>query len=88
MARNTSIALGNHFESFVDEQVNGGNYTSVSEVIRAGLRLLEEHQVRVEHLRNEIQKGLNSEVITSQEHKERFAAKRRQYLKEQGIAES
>ena len=39
MAKNTSIALGDHFEHFVGQQVAGGQYGSVSEVVRAGLRL-------------------------------------------------
>lgn len=51
MARNTSVSLGDHFSSFVDRQVELGKYASVSEVIRAGLRLLEEHDLEVEALR-------------------------------------
>lgn len=43
MARNTSISLGDHFAGFVDQQVESGRYGSVSDVIRAGLRLLEDH---------------------------------------------
>lgn len=43
MARNTSVSLGDHFTSFIDEQVNSGRYSTASDVIRAGLRLLESH---------------------------------------------
>lgn len=44
MARNTSITLGDHFESFVDEQVASGRYGTVSEVIRDALRMLEDER--------------------------------------------
>ena len=60
MPRNTSITLGNHFEGFVDQLVPQGNYHSVSEVIRAGLRLLEEHELRVRVLREALIAGESS----------------------------
>lgn len=50
MARNTSITIGDHFTAFIQEQVSAGRYGSTSEVVRAGLRLLEEHEVRVKAL--------------------------------------
>lgn len=50
MARNTSISLGDHFASFIDTQVQGGRYGSASDVVRAGLRLLEEHEGKVRAL--------------------------------------
>jgi antitoxin ParD1/3/4 len=40
-----SVNLGNHFEQFVQEQLSGGRYQNVSEVVRAGLRLLEDHEM-------------------------------------------
>ena len=40
----TSISLGKHFENFVQEQISGGRYQNVSEVVRAGLRLLEDQE--------------------------------------------
>lgn len=51
MPRNTSISLGDHFATFIDTQVAQGRYGSASEVVRAGLRLLEEHEAKIAALR-------------------------------------
>lgn len=48
MARNTTVSLDAHLSNFVDRQVELGRYASASEVVRAGLRLLEEHELQVE----------------------------------------
>lgn len=60
MSRNTSIALGDHFVSFIESQVQGGRYGSASEVVRAGLRLLEEHEAKVKMLQEELLAGEQS----------------------------
>jgi len=58
--KNTSISLGNYFDQFVSSQVSVGRYKNVSEVIRAGLRLLEDEESKTVALKNAIQKGLES----------------------------
>lgn len=51
MATNTSISLDDHFTEFLAGQVEAGRYRSASEVVRAGLRLLEEREVHLSALR-------------------------------------
>lgn len=63
MSKNTSISLRNYFDQFVNNQVSVGRYKNVSEVIRAGLRLLENEESKVIALRNAIQQGLNSPIV-------------------------
>jgi len=60
MSRNTSVALGPHFTNFIDAQVQGGRYGSASDVVRAGLRLLEEHETKVRALQDALKAGLES----------------------------
>lgn len=62
MGRNTSISLGEHFETFVDSKVNDGRFKNASEVIRAGLRLLEEEEAKMAVLKKAIQEGIDSGV--------------------------
>lgn len=65
MARNTSISLGDHFASFIDTQVQTGRYGSASDVVRAGLRLLEEHEAKVQALRVALIAGEDSGPSTA-----------------------
>ncbi len=63
MSKNTSILLGDHFESFVARQVKSGKYASVSEVIRAALRLFEVAETKKERLIKELKKGERSGFV-------------------------
>jgi antitoxin ParD1/3/4 len=60
MAKNTSMSLGDHFASFIDTQVQNGRYGSASDVVRAGLRLLEEHETKVKALQDALIAGEQS----------------------------
>ena len=62
MTRNTSITLGPHFDEFITEQVENGRYGSASEVVRAGLRLLEETEGKLERLRRLLDEGERSGI--------------------------
>lgn len=77
MARNTSVSLGDHFADFVDRQVAGGRYGSASDVVRAGLRLLEEHETRLEALRTALVEGEGSGTAQPFDVEAFLAAKRR-----------
>ena len=55
--RNTSVSLGSHFAEFIDRQVQQGRYGSASDVVRAGLRLLEEQEAKVKMLQNALIEG-------------------------------
>jgi len=63
MKSNTSITLGSHFRTFVADQVDNGRYASASEVVRAGLRLLEEHEAKFQALRQAIREGIESDNV-------------------------
>jgi antitoxin ParD1/3/4 len=60
MSKNTSFSLGEHFTSFVETQVGQGRYSSASEVVRAGLRLLEEQEAKLAALRAALIEGEQS----------------------------
>lgn len=60
MGKNTSVSLGNHFETFVGKSISKGRFQNASEVIRAGLRMLEEEEDKVLLLKNAIQEGIDS----------------------------
>jgi len=60
MSKNTSVTLGPHFESFIAEQISQGHFGTASETIRAGLKLLEEREGRLEALRRALREGEDS----------------------------
>ena len=63
--RNTSVSLGEYFTDFIDVQVQTGRYGSASDVVRAGLRMLEEHDAKVQSLRQSLIAGEESGEPTS-----------------------
>ena len=60
MARNTSVSLGGHYDAFITSQLDQGRYGSASEVIRAGLRLLENDETKLAALRSALIAGEQS----------------------------
>lgn len=64
MTKNTSFTIGDHFVSFVEEQIAAGRYRSASDVVRAALRLLEEQETRLAALRAALIEGEMSGAST------------------------
>ena len=64
MSKNTSFSLGDHFSRFIEAQLVDGRYGSASDVVRAGLRLLEEQEVKLAALRAALVEGENSGPAT------------------------
>ncbi len=60
MGKNTSISLGEHFDGFISHQLEIGRYGSASEVVRAGLRLLEDNESKLSTLRRMLMEGEQS----------------------------
>ncbi|WP_018405729.1 type II toxin-antitoxin system ParD family antitoxin [Marinobacter gelidimuriae] len=62
MAKNTSITLGDHFDGFISDQIQSGRYGSASEVVRAGLRVLEDKDSKLNVLRQMLTDGEESGI--------------------------
>jgi antitoxin ParD1/3/4 len=65
MSKNTSITLGSYFDQFIQSVLKEGRYKNASEVIRAGLRLLEEEEQKIVVLRQAIEEGVNSGIANN-----------------------
>jgi antitoxin ParD1/3/4 len=80
MGRNTSVSLGDYFENFVDGRISEGRFKNASEVIRAGLRMLEEEENKITALKKAISEGIESgiaENFNPKQHLESLKAKKR-----------
>jgi antitoxin ParD1/3/4 len=77
----TSVALGEHFETFVRTQIASGRYNNASEVVRDGLRMLQDHdaqrEAKLHRLRGDIQAGIDSGPATPLDMREVKAEGRR-----------
>ena len=77
--KTTSVALGPHFEDFIQASIMSGRYNNASEVVRSGLRLLEDQEQRMAALRSAIEEGMNSGIVEDfdpQEHLKQMKARK------------
>jgi len=80
MGKNTSISLGNHFEEFINHEVKSGKYSSVSEVIRSALRMLEREENKERELIKALKIGEQSGFIENFDSKKNLVELHRQHL--------
>jgi antitoxin ParD1/3/4 len=80
MGKNTSISIGNHFEEFINDEVKSGRYSSVSEVIRSALRLLEREEKKERELIKALEVGEQSGFVENFDSKQNLTDLHRQHL--------
>ena len=80
-AKNTSVTLGQHFERIIQTSIESGRYSSASEVIRAGLRLLEEEEQKIQMLKEAIEAGEKSGYVKNFDPVKHLAELQRKYAK-------
>jgi antitoxin ParD1/3/4 len=80
MNRNTSISIGDYFDNFIQNRISAGRFKNASEVVRAGLRLLEEEENKIIALRASLQEGIDSGIAVDfnpESHLEKLKLKRK-----------
>ena len=80
MAKNTSILLGDYFENFIREKISSGRFSSASEVVRTALRLLELEEQKIKKLREEIEIGEKSGMVSNFDPEAHLASLHKKYL--------
>ncbi|MDD4439584.1 MAG: type II toxin-antitoxin system ParD family antitoxin [Tissierellia bacterium] len=80
MAKNTSILIGEYFESFISEKVKSGKYASASEVVRAALRLFEQQENKTKMLVHELKAGEKSGMISNFDREKSLSILHTKYL--------
>ncbi len=80
MGKNTSISIGNHFEEFINDEVKSGRYSSVSEVIRSALRLLEREEKKERELIKALKIGEQSGFVENFDPKQNLTELHRKHL--------
>jgi len=81
MSKNTSVTLGSHFEKIIERSIESGRYSSASEVIRAGLRLVDEKERKIELLREAIEAGERSGYVKNFDPIKHLAVLNRKFAK-------
>ncbi|MFT4567747.1 MAG: antitoxin ParD1/3/4 [Saprospiraceae bacterium] len=81
MSKNTSVTLGNHFEEIIERSIESGRYSSASEVIRAGLRMVDEREQKISLLREAIEVGERSGYVKNFDPVKHLAELHRKYAK-------
>ncbi|MEZ5008079.1 MAG: type II toxin-antitoxin system ParD family antitoxin [Chitinophagales bacterium] len=80
-SKNTSVTLGKHFEKIIQSSIASGRYASASEVIRAGLRLVDEREQKIRLLREAIEAGEKSGYVEDFDPKEHLTELKNKYVK-------
>jgi antitoxin ParD1/3/4 len=80
MNRNTSISLVNYFDNSIQSRISSGRFKNASELVRAGLRLLEEEENKLKELRNALIEGENSQMVEKFNSDQHLAEIHRRYL--------
>ena len=62
-----NVSLTEHLDKFVGQQVKTGRYSSASEVVREGLRLLEQREAQVQNIQNALDEGFASPITDGPE---------------------